>query len=283
MPKPGMHIRAFRNEDLPAALALTQAVGWSHRLDDWELHARVGRGYVATDDEGRLLGTTIWWPWGEQFGCVGLVVVDPQAQGRGIGRALMGVALADAGPRSLQLVATEVGIKLYQQCGFEPVGGIEQHQGTVVALPAAPLPPDTMLRAIDPSDFNILCSLDRTATGADRSALLRELLRRGGGTLAESEGRPVSYALHRPAGAGTTVGPVVATGTSMALALLARELSGIEGTARVDVPATRTRVIGWLEHAGLPCADHVQRMVRGTPPPQSSGTHVFGLASQALG
>jgi predicted N-acetyltransferase YhbS len=283
MGAPGLHIRALRNEDLPEALKLTQAVGWSHRLQDWELHARVGRGFVATDDDGRLLGTTLWWPWGEQFGCLGLVVVDPKAQGRGVGRALMGVAMADAGPRSLQLAATDAGLKLYQQCGFEPVDGIEQHQGTPKALPAAPLPPDTVLRAIDPGDFNLLCSLDRSAVGADRSALLRELLRRGGGTLAECEGRPAGYALHRPAGAGTTIGPVVASGTTMALALLARELASVDGRARVDVPAMRTRLVAWLERAGLPCVDRVQRMLRGAPPPQSSGTHVFGLASQALG
>ena len=71
-----LNIRRMQASDLPAALKLTQAENWSHRLEDWEFHYRLGRGWVACDEEGKLVGTILWWPYGKEFGTVGLVVVD---------------------------------------------------------------------------------------------------------------------------------------------------------------------------------------------------------------
>lgn len=285
----GIRIRALRDDDLPAALRLTQALRWSHRREDWDLHFRVGRGYAATGDDGALIGTIMWWPYGDHFGCVGLVVVDGAAQGRGIGRALMDVVIADCGSRSLQLVSTEAGLRLYQQCGFLGQGGIEQHLGVpdttflAAATTATMLPAQCRLRAVTGTDFNVLCGLDRAAIGADRSALLRELLRRGGGTLVEQDGRPVGFALHRPAGGGTTVGPIVAGDDALAIALLTHELRGIDHIARVDALESDPAVVQWLTRAGMPCVDRVTRMLRGDPPPRAASARLYGLVSQALG
>ena len=86
-------------DDLPAALRLTQAQRWSHQSCDWQLHFRLGHGWVACDGAGTVVGTILWWSYGANLGSVGLVIVDSQQQGHGIGRQLMDVVIAAAGPR----------------------------------------------------------------------------------------------------------------------------------------------------------------------------------------
>ena len=58
-------VRRMQAEDLAEGLRLTQAESWSYRLEDWSLHSRLGQGWVACDAGGRVLGTAIWWRYGE--------------------------------------------------------------------------------------------------------------------------------------------------------------------------------------------------------------------------
>jgi GNAT superfamily N-acetyltransferase len=278
-----IELRRMVEADLPAALALTQQQRWSHRAHDWRLHFNLGRGWIASDCNGTVVGTASWWDFGPALGCIGLVVVSDHHQGQGIGRQLMNAAMSDAAPRALQLVATDAGLKLYQQCGFYITGGIEQHQGIAATHAPPPLPAAVTLRAVVASDLSALCALDQRALGADREPVLRAILSEGAGVLAESAGRIIAYALQRTAGAGLTLGPVVAADQELAIALLSHQLRNNSTTARVDAPAKASRLTQWLASVGLPCIDRVHLMMRGATLPRATDVQVFGLASQALG
>lgn len=274
--------------DLPAALALTQAQNWSHQMHDWALHLRLGRGFGARDDDGSLLGTAIWWDWGGRLATLGLVVVRPDCQGRGIGRRLMQAILAETGARPVGLVATNAGLKLYQDCGFVPTGGILQCQGEVRGH-AVPPRAGLRLRAARPADCGTLLALDATAVGAGRAPLLEAILEGGLPALvAERDARTVGFALLRRAGRGVTVGPLVATDEATAIALADAALDQVEGLARLDVPSVSTALAARLETRGLAIVDRVTAMLRGTAPeaagPAPDGApRRFGLASQAFG
>lgn len=278
-------LRRLQPGDLPDGLKLTQAERWSHRMEDWEFHCRLGLGWAACDSNGKLLGTASWWAYGDGFATVGLVLVDQSCQGRGIGRKLMNAAIEEAGKRTLQLVATKAGLTLYQRCGFHEVDAIGQHQGIPAAeLPAVQLPPDTVLRPTSHDDLASLCSLDTAAFGADRHNLIGAVLESGtGGVLAVRGGRPIAFALARQSGRGTVIGPVVAPDESMAMALIAYQLQTNSGFARVDIPTDASKLAEWLEAAGIPRVDRVSVMIRGERPKRSSNERVFGLVSQALG
>jgi GNAT superfamily N-acetyltransferase len=272
--------------DLEGTLRLSQAERWSHRLEDWQFHYGLGRGWVACDAEGKLLGTASWWAYGEQVGTVGLVLVDQAHQGQGIGRQLMNVVMSDAEPRVLQLVATRVGLTLYQRCGFREHHGIRQHQGTATQIPAfEPLLRDTLLRSVSLADLEAVCDLDAAAFGANRRQLVSAVFNdgRGAGVLARRNGRLAGFALERPSGRGTTIGPVVAEDEALAIALIAHQLNTNGGFTRVDVPADAAQLAEWLETAGVICVDHVTSMVRGNLREERAQARVFGLVSQALG
>ena len=91
-------IRPITQEDAAAAHRLSSHLSWPHRLDDWKMLISLGRGYVAVAQE--VVGTALWWPFEPRQGTVGMVIVAPQMQGRGIGKDMMRRILTDAnGPR----------------------------------------------------------------------------------------------------------------------------------------------------------------------------------------
>jgi GNAT superfamily N-acetyltransferase len=122
--------RAFESTDIIAAHALSLAVGWPHRAEDWQSMFAAGSGFVAQDD-GEVIGTALYWKCGTDRGTLGLVIVSPEAQGRGIGRQLMELVLKALGNRVTFLHATPAGKPLYERLGFEACGTVDQHQGVV--------------------------------------------------------------------------------------------------------------------------------------------------------
>jgi GNAT superfamily N-acetyltransferase len=275
-------IRRLLSADLADALMLTQAENWSHRLEDWQFHHQLGRGWAACDDQGALAGTAIWWAYGERFGTIGLVVVDRRQQGRGIGRRLMETIIEDAGSRTLHLIATRAGLKLYRQCGFEEIGTIEQRQGVPVSHTEVAPPAGTSLRPVTSDDTTVLSDLDTNALGAPRDHVIRAVLAAGTGVLATQGGQPTGFALMRAAGRGLVIGPVVAPGQALAIALISFLLRRNEGFARVDLPGDAHDVAQWLDDIGLVCVDQVTTMERGEPPSPRGPARTFGLVSQAL-
>lgn len=274
--------RRMQAEDLAEGLRLTQAEFWAYRLEDWSFHYRLGRGWVACDAGGRVLGTALWWPYGEQFATAGLVVVDRHHQGKGIGRKLMNAVIDDAGARTLQLVATRAGTRLYEQCGFRERGAICQHQGVATAAPLPAGSGEASLRAVTHADISAIAQWDANAFGTPRAPVIEAVLESGRGILAARHGRIAGYALARPAGRGTTIGPVVAEDEILAIEMIARLLPPESGFTRLDVPADATLLGDWLQSAGVTRVDRAAVMVRGTPLIQRGPAHVFGLVSQAL-
>lgn len=276
-------IRPLLTTDLADALKLTQAENWSHRLEDWQFHFRLGRGWAVCDDHGALIGTALWWPYGEHFATVGLIVVDRRQQGKGIGRRLMHAIIEAAGSRTLHLVATQAGLKLYRQCGFEEIGTIEQRQGDPNRHAGITATVDTSLRAVTSDDAAVLSNLDANALGAPRDHVIRAVLASSsGGVLATRGGKPIGFALMRPSGRGHVIGPIVAPDEALATALISHLLDRGEGFARVDLPGDAVEVAQWLDRVGLVSVDRVTTMERGGRPSPQGPMRTFGLVSQAL-
>jgi len=272
-----MIIRPMQPGDLPAGLKLSQAAQWTHRLEDWQFHYRLGRGWVASDDSNPMLGTATWWSYGAHHGSIGLVLVDPSQQGKGIGRKLMDTIIDDAGSRTLQLVATPAGLKLYKQCGFREAGLIEQRQSTV--SPAVdPAPSNAVFRETTAADLELLCALDEAAFGAPRRELLQHLLAVGSGFI-----HPAGFVMKRQAGRGTLIGPVVANTESLALALVAKALNSSTGFVRIDIPASAEHLSRWLDTVGLVKVDTATAMRRGDDPEANTVARTYALVSQAFG
>src|SRR5262249_21152103 len=150
-------------------------MSWPHRLEDCAQLFVLGAGVVAVDEAGRTIGVGLRWSFGD-VGTIGLVLVAPEEQGRGIGRTLMTALIADSGSRPLMLNATAEGLPLYEKLGFVSTGLVRQHQGRLGEGATLPPAPHVALREAGPADRAALYALDAAAFGADRSRLIDDLL-----------------------------------------------------------------------------------------------------------
>src|SRR5690349_11397232 len=101
--------RAFTLDDIPAAHALTTSVKWRHRPDDLRFAARLGHGFAAVDNQGRVVGNALAWEFGAHAATLGMFIVSPEHQRRGIGRGLLDRLIAKLGARMLLIHASNEG------------------------------------------------------------------------------------------------------------------------------------------------------------------------------
>jgi GNAT superfamily N-acetyltransferase len=268
-------LRALQPADLPAVASLSEAVGWPHRAPDWALFLSLGEGLAACASDGAIVGTALRWRWSAACASVGMVLVAPAQQGRGVGRQLMQALLAEAAVPAVMLNATEAGVALYERLGFRPVGTVVQHQGIFAANPSQGSSRPAA------AEWPDIIALDYAAFGVARPALLERLLADGETRVITRDGRLQGFAVRRTFGRGDAIGPLVAANQHDAMALVASLLR--PGFLRIDIPAEATALAAWLTQAGLVAVDKVTAMVRGAWPPSGAAARRFALASQAFG
>ncbi|PWC49011.1 GNAT family N-acetyltransferase [Azospirillum sp. TSA6c] len=288
VPKRAIDCAAFEPKHLDDALALSRQAQWPHRLEDWSLLLSLSRGLVAVDaGSGRLVGTVLMTPYGEDAATVNMVIVDEGWRGQGLGRRLMDEAMALADGRPLRLVATSEGLPLYEKLGFREVGTVLQHQGEAGAV--APVAVAVAAEDVAPAgaeDLAAIAALDGQAFGADRRLLLERIAGVGSFTLLRRNGVPAGFAALRDFGRGQVVGPVVAPDADGAKALIGPILAAHPGKfLRVDTTAD-TGLAPWLADCGLRPVGGGIAMRRPAPaaaPASPAPVSTFALASQALG
>ncbi len=185
-----LRYRTFTPTDTPAAHALSMALGWPYRPEDWQFSADTATGFVA-EERGVVVGTAMCWKFGANRASLGHVIVSSAHQGRGIGRKLMEIVLEELGPRIIFLHAMPAGRPLYEKLGFNVCGALEQYQGNVGnAMPVALLDGER-LRTGTSADIPYLIELASRASGLERHALLSALLRRAESVVLERDGEIV--------------------------------------------------------------------------------------------
>src|SRR3984893_16518010 len=174
-----MYLRTMTKLDIPSGMRLKEIAGWNQTAQDWErfLTASPGGCFVAELD-GEVCGTATTISYEERFAWVGMVLVDPEFRGRGVGAKLLARAIEhlDACKIStIKLDATPLGKPLYEKLGF--VSEYEIERWTLRASSAwstktyRSRPPELL-----PPDFlDSIFELDRESFGADRSSLLESL------------------------------------------------------------------------------------------------------------
>ncbi|WP_164876143.1 GNAT family N-acetyltransferase [Falsirhodobacter deserti] len=263
---------------------LTVGVLWPHRPDDLDLFLSLGKGRLAVDEIGRPLASGMYFPMGEDFAMLGMMVTVPRLQAQGAGRALLAGMMQDCAGRDLRLSATRSGYRLYQAAGFVPVATIRQQQGIAVPFDAPADLPGLTIRPLTQADTPALHALDAHAFGAPRGAVVDALLALSTGVVAERDGKPCGFALLRPFGKGVVIGPMAAEDDAMAIRLAAPLIRQSEGRfVRLDTPVDSERFVAFLRGAGLADYDTVTEMRIGPHRRAAEGAVTYALAAHSLG
>lgn len=267
-------------DDLDGAVRLSTALGWPHRREDWQQLLQVGHG-IALEHNDQLIGTGLCMPQGA-LATIGLIVIDENWRGHGLGRRMMERTMALAGDLPMLLVATVAGTPMYEKFGFVRRNSVAQYQGQAQAT--GELDP-----AVAPMTAADRPSIERLAdAGSGRAAVLDMAL-----TTAESvkvyrrDGRVVGFGMRRRFGRGEVVGPVVAETVEQARVLIDALLAEADGRfVRLDTLGEAIDE-AWLAERGLSCADRIIQMSRGAVAPvahpDTPVAQQFLLTTQALG
>lgn len=274
--------RRMNETDLSSAHGLSQVVRWPHRLEDWQFMLHVGTGFVA-EESGALVGTGLCWKFGNAHASLGMIIVSPERQGKGIGRELMNLVLEELGDRCILLTATSAGQPLYEKLGFVLTGSVVQHQGMMQQTSPLALAAGERIRPVAAGDLQALADLATRALGMPRDEMIAQLLNVAEGVLIEKDGKALGFSMIRRFGRGHMIGPVVAPDTERAKALIAHWSASYAGSfVRVDVTG-ESGLSAWVEGLGLASVGPSVRMVRGQVPVSDGTVEQYAILSQAIG
>jgi GNAT superfamily N-acetyltransferase len=265
-------IRALRIEDIPQALNLSEQAGWNQLAGDWQRMVHLWPEWcLAGWDCGRLIATATLAVYGGSLGWVGMVLVDREQRGKGVGSAMLNglIALADQqGVGRLGLDATDAGRPVYLKRGFADIAGIARWTGPAQILPSR-LSSAVLCRSVSEEAWRQLLAFDQACAGVDRSSLLRELAAEPGASLAivrDDRKNPIGMGFARAGRQATFIGPLISASQDAAESLLARLLKEVHesrGAVRVLIDApVGGRLEFRLQQAGFQVQRRLTRMVR---------------------
>lgn len=272
-----MEIVELEASRIDVAMGLVEAAGWNQVAADWLrlLKHPAGRGWLARYD-GQDTGTVTTIEYGQQLAWIGMMLVDPKMRRRGVGKALMAVAirhLRERGVKSIRLDATPAGRLLYEPLGFRldcsfsrwlrPATGPVSHDN------------ETTLRsktALNEAHWQ----LDRLAFGADRSEWLETLRNESNCVVTDS-----GFGMLRPGRVADYLGPVVCEPTQ-AESIITALIAGSSRDLLWDLPANNPLAVSLAEKHGFKPVRELHRMTLGEH--HTEQCHIqFALADLATG
>jgi GNAT superfamily N-acetyltransferase len=283
-----LNLRPMTPADISLGMRLKELAGWNQTPADWQMLLDAGSGLVAEVD-GAGVGTATILEYDEAFSWVGMVLVDPAFQRRGIGTALLDAAIVFGQRRgAVRLDATPQGERLYRGLGFEDEYGLLRMRRPAAAglVATAPDSCNTELDPLDPEAIRWVAAYDAPVFGAGRQRILGALYARAPryAFRVVSRDRLTGYCLGRRGSECDQIGPLVASdaGTAQSLLLAALANSGHRGVF-VDVPAGRLDWIGALEELGFAPERPFTRMCLGGGYPFGDPEKQFATAGAELG
>jgi GNAT superfamily N-acetyltransferase len=282
-----LRIGDIKDGELDRLHALSIAVGWPHRAEDWQFLRDVGQGVLALDEIGRVIGSAMWFPYGDDFAHIGMVITSPRLQTLGTAEWLMQRVLSETEGRSYRLNATRAAQRLYLSLGFQREKTVYQRQGTAqLSASVSRKEPNGVVRQLRDENLRSVIDSDALAFGVSRERVLGALFAQSSGYGLFRAGQLRAFSLGRTFGRGYLVGPVVAANDDDAIAVVRPHIMEHDGTfVRLDTHHERGDFADFLAANALPVCDTVLTMSRGKRladfTPELPVT--YALASHTLG
>ena len=278
-------LRPMTAADLDQTAAAILADQWGDRRAWFEFAITNDACHpIVADADGEVVGTGVATVNGP-VAWVGTIWVAPGHRRHGLGRALTDAVIEAAearGSRTLVLVATDRGRRLYERLGFEVQSWYRtfEARGLRPSAPGQDAPGDGV-RPFQGADLEAIAVLDTAATGEDRRTLLSALATPDGTrVLADEDGAIRGFVARAPWGGGATVAPQI----DDALTLLRARRHGAVPDKRVRCGILLENEAGAeaLEREGWTEAWRAPRLIRGAPMTWHP-EHLWGQFNHAIG
>jgi GNAT superfamily N-acetyltransferase len=224
---------------------------------------------MVAEVDGAIVGTGVGTLNGP-VGWIGTIFLTPEWRGQGIGRAITQSIidrLESDGARTLVLVATADGRRLYAKMGFEVQTRYRIFEAPGLPSPIAAEPRAAhvgagVVRSFRADDLAAMCALDRGGTGEDRSHIIRRFATSETAmVMGDLDGDLDGFVVRAPWGGGATVARTV--DAAMAIIGERRQRAGPAGRVRVGLLQDNEAGLARLAEAGFAPSWSAPRMVRG--------------------
>lgn len=169
-----LSVEVFKKKDIDEVFRLSTQVEWNQTESDWlrllELNPKTCFLYRF---EGKTVGTSTLATYGLQLAWIGMIIVDSDFRGKGIGKYILETTIREARHKGYEIIgldATDQGRRLYRNYGFHDVQPIDRWVGKLAVSGQ-----DSRGHPLDDHHLQEVISLDRQWSGCDRSKLLRHL------------------------------------------------------------------------------------------------------------
>jgi GNAT superfamily N-acetyltransferase len=268
---------------IPGGLLLSAEAGWNQTEDDWRFMLGAGTGYGFADASDRLVASGLTVEFA-RFGWISMILVTAQHRRRGLATQLMQHCIDALSARGLvpALDASPEGREVYKHLGFRDAGNSTRLVGTLKREARHPAIDVVPITAADLPEIN---ALDAQSSGTDRTTLLRHLWQRfpAAAHTVRRKGRVAGFVLARPGRLSGQIGPLVAEDDDLAIALLARAGSEIDGPVCLDLFDQHIAVRRWLDQRAFIPATRFIRMVLGEHEIFPKNHCVYIIAGPELG
>lgn len=276
-------IRKMQPCDIPFGTNLCRMVNWNQLDADWQrLIDLEPDGVFIAEEDGLLCGTASAISYGSEMAWIGMVLVHPEFRGRGIAAQLMGACISRLKRkqvRAIKLDATDMGRPVYLKLGFHDEEPVARYMNE---NPQARNTASSHITEV--LNWNEIASLDKTAFGADRIALLKNLSVDGTAVQYSKNGTSdFGFGFARAGFHTGFIGPIVATSNGAADEIFRALLANISDRPVIAdiLPANRTGLELMKRH-GFSLSRELTRMYQGE---QRTGDNqlVFGTAGFEFG
>ncbi|WP_217631363.1 GNAT family N-acetyltransferase [Microbulbifer yueqingensis] len=279
-------IRDMHPAEICTVLAWAQREGWNPGLHDAAcFYAADAHGFFIGLLDGEPVGSISAVRYGEDYGFLGLYIVEPAYRGRGYGAELARKGMEYLAGRNMGLDGVVAQQENYRKSGF----GLAHRNMRYLGLTgqAAGAAQDThSLVPLSWVPFSVVCTYDRELFPAPREAFLKAWVSQPESSAigAVEEGRLRGYGVIRTCHEGFRIGPLFADDPDLAerlyLALTASVPTG--QPVYLDIPETNTHALELAERHRMEMVFETARMYSGAPP-DIPIDRVFGITSFELG
>ena len=275
----------MHRSDIPAGLRLSEAADWNQTAADWEFFLQSNPdGCCVAESDGTVVATVATIRFGDAFGWVAMVLVDPSHRRAGLGSRMLHEALVMLSDMpTVRLDATPQGRRVYVPLGFRDEYALQR---MVCPANLRHLHEHERVEQMTDEDFDRVAAADAAIIGADRRMLL-EMLRRNAPEYARvvrgASDSVSAYVFGRRGRTAEHVGPMLATDEASACNLLSACLAVPRlRPLIIDVPV-RPSWVSWLESSGFTTQRPFARMYRGARHSGERRDAMFAIAGPEFG
>ncbi len=222
-------------DDISDGMNLSRVEGWNQTEKDWELLvSNPDNSCLLAEIGDQVVGTATSMNYANEVACIGMVLVDPEFQGKGISTLLLSTLFEKLKTcKAVRLDATPAGLD------------------------------SSMPEKIQAEDIQEVVEFDRYAFGANRTFLIESLIKQypDKSLILKRNNRISGFALGRSGKKYHQIGPLSASSVQDAIHLIAGALKGLRNQpVVVDILDDKQDLIDWLESMGIEQQRHFVRM-----------------------